>query len=229
MVMCVVVALSANGRKTIATSLNSLGMEVTLLSSLEELPTVLKLTPVSGILIEAMISTEADGQGSESIQELIDLYPFATFRVVGREILVLGKAPTLGGFAEQCRKFKARVIRREARTTTYMAVYLSPDPSFEDAEKVVTVNVSEGGCFVYSARNWRVGARVWLRLMGNDMAISGTVSSWQAWGNNKYVPGIGIKFDNQDAPFDWTPDASSGVYQYSGEGIFASVPMFPID
>jgi hypothetical protein len=178
-------------------------MEVTLLATLQELPAVLKTTPVSGILLEAITSVADPRQDTVAIHEMIDLYPFATFRVVDQEILVLGEAESLEGFVNQCRQFTPRVIRREIRTTVHLAVYLSADNTFEDAERAVTINVSDIGCFVYSIRNWTIGHRVWLRLLGDDVAIPGTVCSWQPWGNNKLLPGVGIELDADKVPFKW--------------------------
>ena len=77
----------------------------------------------------------------------------------------------------------------------YLAVHRSADGKFEDAEKVVTANVSDHGCFVYSIREWSAGDRVWLRFLGDEADICGTVRSWRPWGNNKTMPGIGIKLD----------------------------------
>jgi hypothetical protein len=74
-------------------------------------------------------------------------------------------------------------------------VHLSADAKFENAEKVVTTNISDRGCFVYSIRKWTTGDRVWLRFLGDDEDICGTVCSWRQWGNNKAMPGIGIKLN----------------------------------
>ena len=197
MMMCVVVAPSPDARNCIGSLLQARGMEVTLLASLEELPAILKTIPVCGILLEAMPSISSPRKGTESIHELVDLYPFATFRLAGKKVLVLGKAESLEEFVEQCRRFTPRVVRREARTIMHLAIHLSADNTFKDAEQTVTINVSNIGCFVYSIRKWTIGNRVWLRLLGDDLAISGTVCSWQPWGNNKLLPGIGIELDEE--------------------------------
>jgi PilZ domain len=95
----------------------------------------------------------------------------------------------------ECQQFNPRTLRKDARRNAYLAVHLSADAKFENAEKVVTTNISEHGCFVYSIREWSTGDRVWLRFLGDDEDICGTVCSWRQWGNNKAMPGIGIKLD----------------------------------
>lgn len=211
MMMCVVVGPSRDARSCVGASLRSLGMEATLLASVQELPEVLKTTPVCGILLEAVTSAKDSGKDTEGIHKLIDLFPFATFRVVSNKILILGEAESLEEFVEQCRGFTPRVIRREDRTTMHLAVQLSADYSFEDAEKAVTINVSDSGCFVYSIRKWTIGDRVWLRLLGDDVAISGTVCTWQPWGNNKFIPGVGIELDKEFI--------SSGLWEAERKGL----------
>jgi Tfp pilus assembly protein PilZ len=74
-------------------------------------------------------------------------------------------------------------------------VYLSADETFQDAEKTTTANMSDSGCFVVSTREWDIGGRVWLKFLGNEIAVCGTVCSMQPWGNNQFLPGIGIEVD----------------------------------
>ncbi|HUK30910.1 MAG TPA: PilZ domain-containing protein [Candidatus Acidoferrum sp.] len=165
------------------------------MASLGELPATLTKLPASGILLEVAASIKATQHDKEATHHLMELYPFAKFKLVGKEVMIFGKARSLGEFVHQCARFKPRTIRRETRETKHFAVYLSAEDTFEDAEQSVTINISQSGCFVYSIRQWSVGDRVWLRFLGNDFAICGTVFSWQPWGNNKLIPGIGIKLD----------------------------------
>lgn len=191
----VVVALIDETRNAIAAALEALGMEVRLLASLGELQAILQDVPVSGILLDLVTSTKASFQEKQSSHELIQLYPHVRLKIVGNEILILGKEKSLESFVDDCRQFKPRTIRKSPRKIRHIAFLLSADGTFGDAEKVVTLNISEGGCFVYSTREWSVGDRVWLRFIDNEVVISGTVRWWQPWGNNKKIPGIGVKLD----------------------------------
>jgi hypothetical protein len=191
---CVVVALSEDVRNVVAAGLKSLGVEATLVVSPEDLPTVLEKTPACGILMEVITSIKASPQAKKALQELAEFYPFGKFKLTGNEVTILGKE-SLGSFVHDCQQFNPRTLRKDTRNTAYLAVHLSADGNFEHAEKVVTVNVSDRGCFVFSIREWSTGDRVWLRFLGDEADICGTVCAWQPWGNNKTMPGIGIKLD----------------------------------
>lgn len=125
---------------------------------------------------------------------MAEFYPLGKFKLAGKAVLILGKE-SLGTFVHDCQQFKPRTLRKDPRNTAYLAVHLCADDKFNDAEKVVTVNVSRRGCFVYSILKWSAGDRVWLRFLGDDADICGTDFAWQPWGNNKTIPGIGIKLD----------------------------------
>jgi len=191
---CVVVALSEDVRNIVAAELNSLGVQATRLASPEELATTLEKIPASGILLEVITSIKASPRARKTIQELSEFYPFGKFRLAGNEVLILGKE-SLGSFVHDCQQFHPRTLRKDTRHSAYLAVHLSADGKFEDAEKVLTFNVSDHGRFVYSIREWSAGDWVWLRFLGDEADICGTVCSWRPWGNNKTMPGIGIKLD----------------------------------
>jgi hypothetical protein len=191
---CVVVALSEDVRNIVAAELNALGVQAALLSSPEELATTLEKIPASGILLEVITSIKASPRARKTIQELSEFYPFGKFRLAGNEVLILGKE-SLGSFVHDCQQFHPRTLRKDTRHSAYLAVHLCADGKFEDAEKVVTANVSDHGGFVYSIRKRSAGNLVWLRFLGDEADICGTVCSWRPWGNNKTMPGIGIKLD----------------------------------
>jgi len=88
-------------------------------------------------------------------------------------------------------------MRKHAREARHLAVYLSPDEGFADAEKCVTLDVSEGGYFVYSVRLWNVGDHVWLKFPDQESVLSGIVRSFRPWGNNRFLPGIGVQVDQE--------------------------------
>ena len=75
---CVVVALSENVRNIAAAALKSMGVEATLLASLEELPATLEKIPACGVLPEVITSIEASPLGQKAMQELAEFYPFGS-------------------------------------------------------------------------------------------------------------------------------------------------------
>lgn len=194
---CVVIASPEDARDLVAASLKARGLHTAPLASLGELRGTLETLPACGILLELATAITASTWLKENTRELFELYPFAKFRVAGSRALIIGD--TFDSFALKCQEFEPRRIRASIRESKFLAVYLSADETFADAEKAVTSNISDRGCFVYSARRWALGSRVWLRFAGAQAVLCGNVSSMRPWGNNKYLPGIGIQLDTNIA------------------------------
>ena len=194
-IICVVIAAAEDTRNALAALLRPLGVETFLLPSATELVPLLRESPVSGILIGVNTAIKATPQEKTIIQDMSNLYPFAKFKLSESGVLVMGRAKTLEDFAAECQKFPPRTLRREIRKTVYRALLLSARPDFEDAEKSVTVNLSEGGCFAYTTRQWQSGDRAWVRFLNSGQQRSGIVRAWVPWGNDRIIPGIGIEFD----------------------------------
>jgi len=190
---CVVIATSDATREFVAASLTSNGMDVVSLASLAELRNTLETVPVCGILLELTTAITASAHDKKKALEFFDLYPFDKFRHVGNQMLFIGE--TLAGFVEKCRQFEPRTIRKGLRTEKFLAVYLSADETFDDAEKAVTADISDGGCFICSGRDWSVGNQVWLKFLGVEAVDCGTVRMVRPWGNNEFLPGIGVRID----------------------------------
>lgn len=193
--MFVVIANSEEKQKTVLAATQSAGHDATTLSSLSELPELLKTVPVSGIMIDLITSTKASTSEKESTNDLIQLYPYVKIKIVNGEVVVLGGGATLETFVQSCNTFKPRTIRKSERRIRHIAFLLSADSEFVNPEKTVTLNIADGGCFVYSTSEWKVGDTVWLRFVDNDKTMKAVVRWWQPWGNNKKMPGIGLQFE----------------------------------
>ena len=190
-----IVAKNDDTLNRIVDAIQAEGVKTITAHSLAELPDILKEIPTSGLLLDLVTSTKATAQEKLDTNDLLQLYPHAKVKVVGSEVRILGDSRSLQEFIQDCRSFTPRVIRRSKRFTQYIGAFLSRDSDFSSAEKTVTFNFSEGGCFMYSTGDWKVDDPVWLRFIENECVIRGTVRWHQPWGNNKKLPGIGIKFD----------------------------------
>jgi len=190
---CVVIAACENTRDLMAASLEARGLDVALLASLGELRGTLEKVPACGILLELAAAITASMQVKKNTRELLELYPCAKFRLAGNEASIL--CDTLDSFAQKCLAFEPKKIPASVRESRFLAVYLSADDTFTDAEKVVTADISARGCFLYSARQWTPGSRVWLKFPGVEAIFCGSVRSTRPWGNNKLLPGIGVRLD----------------------------------
>lgn len=190
---CVVVAHEETTRIFLATLLQSSGLETIFLTSLGELAATLATVPTSGVLLELASLVTASAKDKKAVQELLEYYPYAKFRFDRQQVLLLGE--TLEHFCAKCLQFAPRVTRKSVRREVHLAVLLSSSASFARAEKSVTINVSDQGIFVYSARKWKVGQHVWLQFPGDESVYLGIVRFYEPWGNSRSFPGIGIEFE----------------------------------
>ena len=191
----VIVAKNEDTLEKIVDTIQAEGVETITSRSLAELPAILREVPTSGLLLDLVTSAKSTAQEKLETNDLLQLYPHAKVKVVGTDVRILGDSRSLQQFIQDCRSFTPRIIRRSKRLTQYIGAFLSSDSEFSAVEKTVTFNFSDEGCFVYSAAEWKVGDRVWLRFIENECVVPGTVRWFQPWGNNKKLPGIGIKFD----------------------------------
>jgi len=191
----VVIANSEEKQKTALSAIQSTGHDAMALSNFSELPELLKTIPFSGILIDLITSTKASSAEKESTNDLIQLYPHVKVKIIDDTVLILGGGLSLEQFVQNCNNFKPRTIRKSERRIRHIPFLLSEESEFIQPEKTVTLNIADGGCFIYSTGEWTIGARVWLRFIDNDKVMTAIVRWWQPWGNSKKMPGIGLIFD----------------------------------
>jgi len=198
--MFVVISNNEETLKAIIDAVKAEGVEAIAVNSLAELPPILKEVPTNGILLDLITSTRATAQEKLQTNDILQLYPHAKVKVVKNDVRILGESKSLKQFVQSGMLFKARVIRKCDRPIRYTGVLLSNVEEFADAEKAVTLNITDGGCFVYSGNEWKVGDPVWLRFKENEDVVHGVVCWTHPWGNNKKMPGIGIKFEVSKSP-----------------------------
>ncbi len=135
---------------------------------------------------------------------MLDAYPVAKVQAARSEknvrIISAGKCATIEDFIrDDCLHFEARLFRYIERKTIKLPILLSfSRRSNEDnAEKTFTVNISPGGAYVFTAGEWEVDDRVWIRLLDSDCeipAIAGEIRWGIPWGEKVVIPGVGIRF-----------------------------------
>lgn len=162
----------------------------------------------NGLLIDVPTIIQAGEEEKKHLHDLLEVYPAGKVRISPStssvSVISAGKcrtkAKTVEEFiTEECGRFKARSCRSSERKPLNLAVILSSSAEFQvgDIEKSFTVNVSHGGCFVFSVRHWQVGDSVWIRLQksaGGDTLMTGEVRWTVNWGESQVIPGIGVCF-----------------------------------
>ncbi len=175
-------------------------------SSFEGLIKAIVRIPYNGILIDMPTKLITLSKDKERVDTILELYPVArlTFNDKSGQLCVFysnqtTENKTLDDFlAQQCRSFTARTIRSDQRKDVVFNVILSKckDISLEDGEKTVIMNISKGGCFIFSNHKWEAGSDAWfiIKELTDQTPIRGEVKWKINWGQKMSVPGIGIQF-----------------------------------
>jgi hypothetical protein len=84
------------------------------------------------------------------------------------------------------------------RKVVHFNVLLSYDePIGEKAlERTVTINISKGGCFLFSGRDWSNTPKAWFIIneLQDKTPIAGDIRWTVEWGKQMTIPGIGLSF-----------------------------------
>src|SRR6185369_14496321 len=135
MLTFVVISNNEETLKAVVDAVQAEGVDAIESYSLAELPPILKEIPISGILLDLITSTRATPQEKLETNDLLQLYPHAKLKVIGKDVKILGESNSLNQFVQNGKSFKARVIRKCDRPVRYTGVLLAENSGFDDAEK----------------------------------------------------------------------------------------------
>ncbi|OQY24649.1 MAG: hypothetical protein B6I37_02975 [Desulfobacteraceae bacterium 4572_35.2] len=110
-----------------------------------------------------------------------------------------GQRITVKQFVETyCQTFKARSLRFNVRKELCCNVLYSScaDVADEMVQKSVTIDLSIGGCFLFSIKRHPNGSILWLRLIDliDKTPIQVEVLWGREWGETMSLPGVGVRF-----------------------------------
>jgi Tfp pilus assembly protein PilZ len=180
--------------------------QIDLASSFEDLYKAIVKIPYNGILIDMPTKITTLSNDKERVDSILKRYPVArlTFNDKSGQLCVfysnqVAGSGTLENFiTKQCRSFTARTIRSNRRRDIVFNVILSKTKNIsdQDSERTVTMNISRGGCFIFSIGDWEVNNDAWfiIKELTDQAPIRGLVKWEIDWGNEMSVPGIGIQF-----------------------------------
>ncbi len=185
-------------------AIRDLDAKVTAVTSLKGLNEEIKNLFFNGVVMDMPTKIMALKNDREFIYTTLRKFPVAHL-TLGKEtgkirLFYPGQPPgaTLKDFIDgECRTFAPSRLAQHIRKVLHFNVLLSRDPEMVDCEKTISVDVSEGGCFIFSAQEWARGDMVWLKILelAHHDPIAARVRRFVRWGEVMQVPGIGLQFD----------------------------------
>ena len=203
------IILISTGREAIQAYQSAVGkisdVEIDAVESFADLYMALKGINYHGVMIDSVANMKATNTEKELIRRIQEAFPIILVKLEDREKVQvfpyskLKDQLTLEEFVlKQCSSTQARMLRSHSRKNIALNVILSREGVFteKNAIRTTTINISKGGCFIYSADAWRVSENVWFIL--NDLRdktpVSGIINRYCEWGTSLRFPGIGLEF-----------------------------------
>lgn len=184
-----------------------LGAKCEVALNIKEMKQQIRRTPFNGLLLDVLTAVRASFSDKIDIQNIAEVYPTLRVRwdASAGEIrgLVIGnsidkEAPLRDFLNKFCHARPARICRMHKRYPLNFNVLLSKDRNFSEelAEKTVTLDISLGGCFVYSTQCWQDTEFAWLRFLEISDAnpVQVAIRRFCPWGKTMNIPGIGVEF-----------------------------------
>jgi len=165
----------------------------------------------NGVLVDLKTKLKASDRAKAVIHDTVDQFPVvqvkwdpANDRIRSFHFGRSKAGGTLESFInEECRLFSARPLRKSTRRPAHFNIQLGrADDSPQIAPTLtVTVNVSIGGCFIYTTGDWEIDTEVTVVIseLKDQAPIDGSVRWKRAWGESMQIPGIGVQLGDMPA------------------------------
>ncbi len=181
-------------------------VEIDTVESFADLYMALKGIHYHGVMIDLAVNTRATNAEKELIRRIKEAFPTILVKqgCSGEEVRVfpygqLKEHLTLRDFIlRECSSIQARMLRSHPRKNVTLNVILSRDNVFTEKNTVraTTINLSKGGCFIYSVEEWSISDNVWFIV--NDLRdktpVLGMIKRYCEWGTSLRFPGIGLEY-----------------------------------
>ena len=168
------------------------GVDYDRVASLEQFGAVAVKGRYNGVVFDGALAESGTGKQRELLRAALEIFPALRLRQ-------LSDLHGLGYFLSQsCTAFPARAMRSTERYKSNFNILLSTDLGWSPTkvEPTVTSDISEGGCFVSFAREWKLGNEIWFTVheLGDNEPIGGEIRWHAPWGQAMRYPGLGVRF-----------------------------------
>lgn len=202
-----VISRSETRMQTYRDALERIGASCMGLADLKGAPVLAASTPMNGIAIDMPVQIKASSGDKALVEDMLLALPSVYLNIAPATdaIRILTASGTQGTFLtfEQfvaaCANFPSRVVRPKNRTELNLNALLYHDDSADTLpERTVTINVSPGGCFLFSTYpDYCIEQQVRIVFIGIDdpTPVVASVRWLQSWGVSHLIPGIGVRFE----------------------------------
>lgn len=186
-------------------ALEPFGIQIDIIESPARLFTKMTATAYNGLLVDLKTKVKASDRAKAVIHDAVDQIPVVQLKWDQKSNLVRSfhfgrsrNSGTLESFInEECRQFEARPLRRSARRPAHFNIRLRKSGETPETGPIltVTVNVSIGGCFVYTIGDYEIDSRITMVFeeLSDQTPVAGIVRWKRPWGESMQIPGIGIQ------------------------------------
>lgn len=204
------VAEKGDARSAYTDVLRKLGVEYDCITSPDEMTDTLINGVYSGLLVDVPTMIRCECEDKNRITRIMNRFPvlrlmfneqFGGIRGLAHGGTIRDNRDLSEFILDECVPFEPRSIRVAERREIVFNVLLLNDLEPEEAERTVTVNVSEHGCFVYSVNRWQIASPAWLVVneFEDKTPIELKVRWCGKWGQQMRLPGIGTSFESMTA------------------------------
>ena len=189
------------------TAVEKLGAECEIAGDMAEMKLQMSKKPFNGLILDVLTAVRSSLKDKVDIQSISEVYPVLRVRwdskageirglVIGN--LINKESPLQDFLNKFCHSRPARICRMNKRYPVHFNVLLSKDINFaaDQTEKTVTLDISQGGCFLISTQSWQEAEYAWIRFLeiSDPTPVQILIRRHSDWGKTMNIPGIGTEF-----------------------------------
>lgn len=202
------IAQTGEARDLYTRTIRQTGAHVDTVALIEDFQGAVAKSAYNGIVIDIPTKIQALNRHQDLVSSILDRFPVIQVnqeKTTGRiRALLYGRHQRQGELRdlirEACLSEPPRRFRAAERRDIKFNLLLSRSRHFESGviERTVTINISQGGCFVFTTSRFQKGQRVWIRIMEfyDKSPIACVVIHKRKWGQEMAIPGIGVRFES---------------------------------
>jgi len=175
-------------------------------SSLREVATQTAKQPYNAIFLDMPLIVRASQYEKSLVEDALRALPHARLNITASSgeisMLVSGDSHESSATPEEylryCCEQPVKTVLPRNRIPLNLNAELSHHSENRSKERTVCIDISPGGCFLFSANDEiALQSTVWINLviLNDPTPILSTVCWKREWGMTNDIPGVGIRFD----------------------------------